>query len=335
MEGLIMSIEKKSGVYKITNVVNGRVYIGSTVFFKRRWKVHKTNLRGGYHHSPKLQHAWNKYGEESFEFSVIEECLPDKHTLEAREQVWIDYYESYSFHNYNIAKFAGKPMLGRKHTPERNTKMSKIMKGRKNALGHKHTEDAKERIKEAATGRWHRPDSLEKMSAYQSNRTPEHRQRLGESRKGWNPSPEVRARMSEAGKRRAPASEETRKKISESSKGRVPSEETKARMSHAAKNRSPEHLERLSEAMKNRPPVSKETREKIASSRIGMITSEETKAKLRASQLGKPKSPEAIAACIKSRAIKRAERLAQLPIVLANILMMLYGMLVDNTTETC
>ncbi len=329
-----MSIEKKSGVYKITNVINGRVYIGSTVFFKRRWSVHRTNLRGGYHHSPKLQHAWDKYGEESFEFSVIEECLPDKHTLEAREQVWIDYYESYSFHNYNIAKFAGKPMLGRKHTPERNTKMSKIMKGRKNALGHKHTEDAKERIKEAATGRWHRPDSLEKMSAYQSNRTPEHRQRLGESRKGWNPSPEVRARMSEAGKRRAPASEETRKKISESSKGRITSEETKAKIGEANKGkiRSEETKNKLSASAKNRSP---EHLEKLAAARRGTHLSEEVKSKLSANMLGKPKSPEAIAACIKSRAIKRAERLAQLPIVLANILMMLYGMLVDNTTETC
>lgn len=328
-----MSIEKKSGVYKITNVLNGNVYVGSAVFFKRRWSLHKSELRKNHHHSPKLQNAWNKYGEEAFEFSVVEELPPIKDVLLEREQFWMDYHDAYGPSNYNVARVAGNPMMGRKHTSERNAKMSIIMKGKQNGLGYKHTEDAKERIKEAATGRWHRPDSLEKMSAYQSNRTPEHRQRLGESRKGWNPSPEVRLRMSEAGKRRAPPSEETRRKLSESKKGWIPSEETKTKMAQAAKNRPPvseETRAKQSASAKNRSP---EHLEKLAAARRGTHLSEEVKSKLSANMLGKPKSPEAIAACIKSRAIKRAERLAQLPIVLAKILLLLYG--VDTAQPTC
>lgn len=328
-----MSIEKKSGVYKITNVLNGNVYVGSAVFFKRRWSLHKSELRKNHHHSPKLQNAWNKYGEDNFEFSVIEELPPVKDVLLEREQFWMDYYEAYNTHNYNVAVTAGSPMTGRKHTPERNAKMSIIMKGKQNGLGYRHTDDAKERIKEAATGRWHRPDSLEKMSSYQSNRTPEHRKRLGESRKGWNPSPEVRLRMSEAGKRRAPPSEETRRKLSENKKGWIPSEETKTKMAQAAKNRPPvseETRAKQSASAKNRSP---EHLEKLAATHRGIPLSEETKAKLSANMLGKPKSPEAIAACIESRAIKRAERLTQLPIVLAKILFLLYGMPVDNTNR--
>lgn len=123
-----MSIEKKSGVYKITNVLNGNVYVGSAVFFKRRWSLHKSELRKNHHHSPKLQNAWNKYGEDNFEFSVIEELPPVKDVLLEREQFWMDYYEAYNTHNYNVAVTAGSPMTGRKHTPERNAKMSIIMK---------------------------------------------------------------------------------------------------------------------------------------------------------------------------------------------------------------
>ena len=95
--------------------------------------------------------------------------------------------------------------------------------------------------------------------------------------------------------------------MAQAAKNRPPvSEETRAKQSASAKNRSPEHLE------------------KLAATHRGIPLSKETKAKLRANMLGRPKSPEAIVACVESRAIKRAERLAQLPIVLANILMMLY-----------
>lgn len=63
-----------NGIYTIRNVVNGRVYVGSTekTTIEERWKQHITNLRGGYHSNKLLQLEWNKYGEDNFVFEVVE-----------------------------------------------------------------------------------------------------------------------------------------------------------------------------------------------------------------------------------------------------------------------
>ena len=65
------------GVYMIKNKINGKFYIGSSVDITYRWARHKRQLRNGNHHSIHLQRAWDKYGEENFEFKVIEECSED------------------------------------------------------------------------------------------------------------------------------------------------------------------------------------------------------------------------------------------------------------------
>lgn len=60
------------GVYKITNIVNNKFYIGSTsVTFKGRLKDHLSQLRRGIHTNIYLQEDWNIFGEDSFEFSII------------------------------------------------------------------------------------------------------------------------------------------------------------------------------------------------------------------------------------------------------------------------
>lgn len=61
------------GVYKITNIVNNKFYIGSTsVTFKSRLKDHLSQLRRDIHTNIYLQEDWNIFGEDSFEFSIIE-----------------------------------------------------------------------------------------------------------------------------------------------------------------------------------------------------------------------------------------------------------------------
>ena len=60
------------GVYKITNTVNNKFYIGSTsVTFKGRLRDHLSQLRRGIHANIYLQEDWNIFGEDSFEFSII------------------------------------------------------------------------------------------------------------------------------------------------------------------------------------------------------------------------------------------------------------------------
>lgn len=75
------------GVYKITNTVNGKFYVGSAINIKRRWTVHRYKLRHNKHDNKHLQSAWNKYGESAFEFSIIELCedslQKEQHYLDA------------------------------------------------------------------------------------------------------------------------------------------------------------------------------------------------------------------------------------------------------------
>jgi len=89
-----------TGIYKITNLANSKVYIGSSaVSIKRRWYKHVSALKKGNHHSLKLQRAWNKHGKENFILEVLEECDPE--SCVTREQYWLDLYQSATT-GYNI-----------------------------------------------------------------------------------------------------------------------------------------------------------------------------------------------------------------------------------------
>lgn len=115
-------------IYKIINIINNKVYVGSSfVGFLKRKRCHLTNLRKNKHHSPKLQNAWNKYGEESFTFEIIEYC--DKLDILNREQYWINYYDSYN-KGYNSSPIAGN-CEGREVKLETRLKISNSLKGRK------------------------------------------------------------------------------------------------------------------------------------------------------------------------------------------------------------
>ena len=72
-----MAKQKICGVYKITNRVNGKIYVGSSKNIYERWNQHKDKLRNNCHDNAHLQNAWIKYGENNFKFEIIEECDPN------------------------------------------------------------------------------------------------------------------------------------------------------------------------------------------------------------------------------------------------------------------
>ena len=113
-----------SGIYKIENIINHKIYVGQSSHIKERWAHHCSDLNSGCHHNCHLQNAWNKYGRDSFKFSVIEECAIDE--LDNREQYWIEYYDSYNT-GYNLDK-GGQGIRGYKHTQEELDKMHRIQK---------------------------------------------------------------------------------------------------------------------------------------------------------------------------------------------------------------
>lgn len=78
------------GIYKITNQVNGKVYIGQSVNIKRRWIEHKSNANIG--KKSALYDDIRKFGFEKFTLDIIEEC--EKEELNEREIYWIAFYSS-------------------------------------------------------------------------------------------------------------------------------------------------------------------------------------------------------------------------------------------------
>ena len=88
------------GIYKITNQINGKVYIGQSIDIKKRWQQHKQEATRE-RYQTKLYNAIRKYGIENFTFEVIEECTSLE--LNERETYWIEYYQSYiSTIGYNM-----------------------------------------------------------------------------------------------------------------------------------------------------------------------------------------------------------------------------------------
>ena len=96
-------------IYKITCLINNRVYIGQTVHYKQRISSHKSTLKQGVHDNKFLQKDYNKYGSSNFKYTILEECSSSE--LLEKETYWINYYggiNSKSTYNmkdkYNISR---------------------------------------------------------------------------------------------------------------------------------------------------------------------------------------------------------------------------------------
>lgn len=95
------------GIYKITNKINNKMYIGESMDIEQRWESHKSDLNNNCHHSWKLQKDWLEYGEENFNFSRIrtfnweKDIITCKSFLIILESMYIEKYNSLK-DGYNI-----------------------------------------------------------------------------------------------------------------------------------------------------------------------------------------------------------------------------------------
>lgn len=121
----------KGGVYKIVNLLDKKMYIGSCKAFKVRVTQHHSALKSRRHHNKHLQHAWNKHGEDSFLFEVLQVVEGDKKARTAAEQKHFDECENWTW-TYNFKQKADcKDRSCFSKTPEesskRRSKASKAM----------------------------------------------------------------------------------------------------------------------------------------------------------------------------------------------------------------
>jgi len=192
-----------SGIYTINNLKSGKVYIGSTKNFEKRWGEHINELRKGNHVNPHLQHAWNKYGESAFEFMVCE-YVDDSEQLINREQYWLDFHRMYT-DVYNIVLIVDGSVMSKEiryriseakmgHSPSKETrqKLSNAQMGKPSPMkGRKHTEESKHNMSKAHLGHTVSEETRKNHSsdikaawargAYGSEET---RQRMSDAHKG-------------------------------------------------------------------------------------------------------------------------------------------------------
>lgn len=142
------------GIYKITNTVNGKVYVGQSVTIEQRWIQHK-NRPCNQH----IKNAYTKYGISNFKFEIIHEIFEvDKKLLNELEIYYIGKYNSRN-HDYGYnACVGGDSRAGRKMGIE-----ERLMRGA-SQKGKKMSEDAKRKMSEWHKGKVVKESTKQKLS---------------------------------------------------------------------------------------------------------------------------------------------------------------------------
>ena len=143
-------------IYSIINLKTNKFYIGSSFNVNNRKAEHFSRLKKGNHPNKHLQNSFNIYGENAFEFCILE-IMSDisDYELRLKEQNYINIFKP----QYNF-RLVTKSNKGLKHSEETKAKMSKSQTGRI------HSELTKEKMSKSHTGKKHSETTKLKMSQY-------------------------------------------------------------------------------------------------------------------------------------------------------------------------
>ena len=132
-------------IYKATNTINGKVYIGKTMHpLNKRAKEH---IKGSKHAKTYFHSSLKKYGAESFEWKIIQECLTVDH-LNLAEKAYIELYKMKGIKLYNMT--SGGDGIS-KPSEEMRKKISVSLKGK--CKGRKTSDETKQKLRILVTGR--------------------------------------------------------------------------------------------------------------------------------------------------------------------------------------
>lgn len=206
-------------IYRITNKLDGKIYIGYSNDPEKRWCGHKKLGLSSNKKKQRVHLAIGKHGVENFTFDIIESDILTKADAFEREIFWIAFYKSYEDESlgYNMTPGGegGPTFLGRKHTDEFKKRMSEIQSNRS-------------------------PQWKENFKRAQQNRSEEWCQNISKGSKNRPQiGDETRLKMKEAWKKRITEGRvitpEGRERISQKLKGHIAGENVKNNVSDMRK----------------------------------------------------------------------------------------------------
>jgi len=217
-------------IYKATNKLNGKSYVGFSTNYKRRKHNHEKRECGEYFHN-----ALKKHGKENFEWTILKEnaTLEDEVQFIEEHQTFWEYGKG-----YNLTK-GGEGSLGRiisEQTREKHRNNTKEKMKDEN-----HRKSISEKTKVGMEIWWNSLSEEEKQ---------DYKNRCSKRPNGWK---------QKSGYKLKPHTEEAKKKIGNAHRGKVVSEETKRKMKE---NRNPAYGNRNSMAKE-------ENRKKVSLSKLG------------------------------------------------------------------
>jgi group I intron endonuclease len=256
----------QAGIYCITHVPSGLLYIGSSNNIHRRWNAHRNALRKRSHPTKRLQAAWDSDGPAAFAIAVIEPFPGWGNTRKAiqhlteREQAWIDKINPCCpTIGFNISSNAAGGCCTGRLSAEARAVISVALQNRPKSAAHRAkigaahvgrvpSDDARLAMSNAAVRRFAQPGARDYLAEPHS---PETIQKIAAAARGRPVSPGAGAKISAANKGRkfAPGIYDSRIALHT---GRKHTSEALAKMSAAAKSRSPEHRAKISAANKLR-----------------------------------------------------------------------------------
>jgi group I intron endonuclease len=226
-------------IYKATNTINGKVYVGFDSKWPKRQKEHTTLFM---HYNTVFSKAIEKYGAEAFSWEIIYQSKEKEHTLSEMETFFIKKFNSHIDNKmgYNMT-YGGEGSLGCKRSEDQKKKMSEKHKNRV------FSEEWKRKISESKKGQksWNKDKKIGPMSEDQKHKIS--KALVGNQyAKGMTHSEETKLKMSQSNKGKNKGKKRTaeqRKIISESKKGNIPwnkgvthSKETSKKISEANKS---------------------------------------------------------------------------------------------------
>ena len=171
----VMQFKPEPGIYCIENLTTHKKYVGQAINVRERWGEHVSDLYHQTHFNTYLQHAWNKYGEDDFNYYVLEYCSREE--LDERETYYIDTFDLLN-RDLGYNRKRGGQHGGGTFSKEAKEKLSESIKA-------SYTDELREKRSQQLKAIWDNPEERAK--------------RIGESHPmyGYHHTDEVKKRLSE------------------------------------------------------------------------------------------------------------------------------------------